>query len=178
MDAINAAANLWRIVRNDERNNSVEIYIYIYILESLFGKIYRYSKVRATEKFSLIPISNRITHPLLLFLTRPESHAFAVSIRRGEERILKFHVRPVTFDCTGKLKVVRSSTLLPWMDAPRSTSYAKEVGVGAAWDKGSGCGEWRSRRRRGNGGKNKRRAVVSSLWMDRCVAGKKKGEKK
>lgn len=27
-------------------------------------------------------------------------------------------------------------------------------------------------------GKNKRRAVVSSLWMDRCVAGKKKGEKK
>lgn len=176
MDAINAAANLWRIVRNDERNNSVEIYIYI--LESLFGKIYRYSKVRATEKFSLIPISNRITHPLLLFLTRPESHAFAVSIRRGEERILKFHVRPVTFDCTGKLKVVRSSTLLPWMDPPRSTSYAKEVGVGAAWDKGSGCGEWRSRRRRGNGGKNKRRAVVSSLWMDRCVAGKKKGEKK
>lgn len=153
-------------------------YIYIYILESLFEKIYRYSKVRATEKFSLIPISNRITRPLLLFLTRPESHAFAVSIwGGGEERILKFHVRPVTFDCTGKLKVVRSSTLLPWMDPPRSTSYAKEVGVGAAWDKGSGCGEWRSRRRRGNGGKIKGERWCR-LWMDRCVAGKKKGEKK
>lgn len=57
----------------------------------------------------------------------------------GEEKILKFHVRPVTFDCTGKLKVVRSSTL-PLDGSLRSTSYAKEVGVGAAWDKGSG---WR-----------------------------------
>lgn len=53
----------------------------------------RRSKVKTTETFllTLIPISNRITRLLLssfflfLFLTRPESHAFAVSIRRGED---------------------------------------------------------------------------------------------
>lgn len=64
------------------------------------------------------------------------------------------------------------------MDPPRSTSYAKEVGVGAAWDKGSGCGEWRSRRRRrGNGGKIKgerwcRRSGWTGAWR-----GRKKGKK-
>lgn len=87
----------------------------------------------------------------------------------GEEKILKFHVRPVTFDCTGKLKVVRSSTLPRWIcsfdELCKRSSRGSRVGQ-RKWLESAAA----------ETGK-----IKGERWMDRCARGslsERRGEEK